>query len=34
MGGFVSCNLPQLLAIEADGSTSLKDYLAITCNVQ
>jgi hypothetical protein len=34
LGGFLTCQSPQLLAIEADGSTQLKDYLAITCNVQ
>jgi len=34
LGGFVTCQSPQLLAIESDGSAALKDYLAITCNVQ
>jgi hypothetical protein len=34
LGGFVTCQSPQLLAIEADGSAALKDYLAITCKVQ
>jgi hypothetical protein len=34
LGGFVTCQSPQLLAIESGGSPALKDYLAITCNVQ
>lgn len=34
LGGFLQCQSPSLLAIETGGSTALKDYLAITCNVQ
>ena len=34
LGGFVTCDAPQILAIEADGSPSLRDYLAITCKIK
>jgi hypothetical protein len=33
-GGFVSCVSPQIVALEADGDTRFRDYLAITCTVQ
>jgi hypothetical protein len=33
MGGFVTCDLPTLLAIESDGNPALKDYIAITCKI-
>lgn len=34
LGGFVSCDLPTLLAINSDSSPALKDYIAITCKIQ
>jgi hypothetical protein len=36
MNGFVSCTDAKILAIEAGDAagTALRDYLAITCNVQ
>ncbi len=34
MGGFVTCDLPTLIAIDSDGNPALKDYIGITCAVK
>jgi hypothetical protein len=34
LGGFVTCAAPQIVAIEADGTVNLRDYLAITCQIK
>jgi hypothetical protein len=34
LGGFVTCDAPLVLSIEADGSPKLRDYLGVTCRIK